>query len=134
MFIYAIINFLILAAIIWLFGRKAIASIFTKRRDALNAELDEMERLEREDDSLPPLPPVELSLKMTAEQDEALRAVEQKKERDLEHIASQTEQDILELRREEMFRQKDETVALLKERITALFQRERISGNIRIRS
>ena len=32
-FIYAIINFLILAALIWLLGRKMIASIFKKRLD-----------------------------------------------------------------------------------------------------
>ena len=40
-FIYALINFLILAALIWLLGRKMIASIFKKRLDKINSELDE---------------------------------------------------------------------------------------------
>ena len=37
-FIYAIINFLILAALIWLLGRKMIASIFKKRLDKINRQ------------------------------------------------------------------------------------------------
>ena len=46
-FIYAIINFLILAALIWLLGRKMIASIFKKRLDKINSELDEAEEIEK---------------------------------------------------------------------------------------
>lgn len=42
-FIYALINFLILAAVVFLAGRKIIARIFTGRRDRLNKELDEAE-------------------------------------------------------------------------------------------
>lgn len=41
--IYAIINFLILAAIVFLFGRKMIVNIFKGRRERLNTRLDEAE-------------------------------------------------------------------------------------------
>ncbi len=44
---YVIINFLILAAIIWLFCRKIIIGIFRNRREAINRGLDEAERLEQ---------------------------------------------------------------------------------------
>lgn len=42
-FIYALINFLILAAVVFFAGRKIIARIFTGRRDRVNRELDEAE-------------------------------------------------------------------------------------------
>lgn len=46
--LYYIINFAILAGIIFLFGRKAIVSIFRTRRERIGAELDEAERVRTE--------------------------------------------------------------------------------------
>ena len=45
-FLYALINFLILAGLLVLFGRKPIAAMFKKRREGINAALDEAERIE----------------------------------------------------------------------------------------
>ena len=55
-FFYAIINFLILAALLWLFGRRAVADIFRTRRERIDAELDEAERIEAEQIVLPEIP------------------------------------------------------------------------------
>ena len=55
-FIYSLINFLILAAILWIFARKLIFSIFTDRAERLNRELDEAERIEAEDYPVPVFP------------------------------------------------------------------------------
>lgn len=60
-FIYALINFLILAALIWLLGRKMIASIFKKRLDKINSELDEAEEIEKTEYVAPILPDVPLA-------------------------------------------------------------------------
>lgn len=51
--LYTIINFLILAGLIFLFARKTIVSLFRKRREKINAELDEAERAEAYSPSLP---------------------------------------------------------------------------------
>ncbi|MBQ8766915.1 MAG: F0F1 ATP synthase subunit alpha [Clostridia bacterium] len=45
--VYAIINFLILIALIVLFGRKMILSIFRTRREKIEAELNEAEEIEK---------------------------------------------------------------------------------------
>ena len=46
--VYALINFLLLLALIWLLGHKTIKRIFTSRRERIDAELDEAEAIERE--------------------------------------------------------------------------------------
>lgn len=51
-FLYAIINFLILAGLIFLFGRKMIVSIFRDRRVRICRELDEAERISCEEISV----------------------------------------------------------------------------------
>ena len=50
-FIETLVNFLLLAGIVWLLGRKMIKKIFKSRRERINAELDEAERLELENGS-----------------------------------------------------------------------------------
>ncbi len=47
-YLYAVINFALLALIIWLVGGKSIKKMFTSRRERINAELDEAEAIERE--------------------------------------------------------------------------------------
>ena len=54
-FVYALINFALLAFIVYYFGGKAIKSIFSKRREKINNELDEAES------ELPPEEPVEFA-------------------------------------------------------------------------
>ena len=46
-FVYALINFLILAALVWLLLGKSVKKIFTSRRERICAELDEAELIER---------------------------------------------------------------------------------------
>ena len=59
-FLYALINVLLLAGIIWIFGRKQIVSIFRSRRERINAALDEAERALPELEIAPePSPPEE---------------------------------------------------------------------------
>ena len=53
-FLYAVINFLILAALIFLFGRKPIGSMMENRRKKIQDELDAAEAAEKD-----PLPPPE---------------------------------------------------------------------------
>ena len=61
-FIYYIINFLILAAIIFFAGRKAIVKIFRTRREKIEAELNSAEaEIVPEKTELTPLPPKEES-------------------------------------------------------------------------
>ena len=47
-FIYTLINFLLLALIIFIVGRKSIVRMFRSRREQINADLDEAENIERE--------------------------------------------------------------------------------------
>ncbi len=71
--LYALINFLILAAIVFFAGRKMIARIFSERRNRINKELDEAERV---DDPVPPVAvdSVEYDEDETARKATALRA------------------------------------------------------------
>ena len=86
-FLYAVINFLILAALIFLFGRKPIGSMMENRRRKIQDELDAAEAAEK--DPLPPpeeagetvpLDPEQLAQpkiqEIRAEAEESLRQVE----------------------------------------------------------
>ena len=55
-FVYSIINFLILAAILVLFGRKAVLAIFRGRRERIGRALDEAEEAQRTTAELPVIP------------------------------------------------------------------------------
>ncbi|MBQ4349807.1 MAG: F0F1 ATP synthase subunit delta, partial [Clostridia bacterium] len=98
-FVYSIINFLILAAILFVFGRKAVLSIFRGRRERIGKALDEAEEAASRTVSLPEIPEafsdiVPESAKVEAE---AIRAAAE-----AEVLASQkrTEDTSLSLRRE----------------------------------
>ncbi|MBQ3126701.1 MAG: F0F1 ATP synthase subunit alpha [Clostridia bacterium] len=79
MFIYQLINFLLLAAIIWLFARKMIIGIFKNRSERISRELDEAEQIEGSDMPLPSLPDAfseELPESVQAEADEIRHAAD----------------------------------------------------------
>ncbi len=65
-FLYALINFLILGAIVYLLLGKSIRKMFSDRRDRINAELDRAEALERSLEA-----PAETALPETAEAEPA---------------------------------------------------------------
>ena len=56
-FIYVLINFLLLVALLLLVARKPVARIFSGRRERLNRELDEADRAMSEQAELPQVPP-----------------------------------------------------------------------------
>lgn len=71
---YVIINFLILAAIIFLFCRKTIVRIFSERRKQINLELDEAESIELMEEPVQPefIAPVEdMQIKSAVEKEKA---------------------------------------------------------------
>ena len=55
-FVYTLVNFLILAAILYFAGRKTVVHIFRSRRERIDRALDEAERIENEQPVLPEIP------------------------------------------------------------------------------
>ena len=96
-FVYAIINLLILAGLIYLFGRKSIVKIFRSRRERIARELDEAEA---------PFTP-ELLPEISAPDDTALQselaAAEDAEKTALAEIEAQYEADAADQRREMLF-------------------------------
>ena len=104
-FVYAIINLLILAGLIYLVGRKSIVKIFRSRRERIAQELDEAEApLTAE-----PLP------EYAAPDDSALRselaAAESEKEKTLADIEAQYAADADDQRREMLFATRGKIIA-----------------------
>ena len=96
-FVYAIINLLILAGLIYLFGRKTIGKIFRSRRERIARELDEAEA-----PFIPePLPEI-AAPDDTALQSE-LAAAEDAEKAALAEIEAQYEADAADQRREMLF-------------------------------
>ena len=99
--LYAVINFLILAVIVVIIGRKSIVKKFEERRNRVNSELDEAESIENyvPDLSLP-------EIKVTSASDIAeptKQEIRQKTDAELLSIAKDGENERLELRREFLF-------------------------------
>ncbi|MBQ8642306.1 MAG: F0F1 ATP synthase subunit alpha [Clostridia bacterium] len=98
-FVYSLINFCILAGILWLFARKMIARIFQNRRDRINQQLDEAERLDSEEPVLPEIPDAfadDLPDTVQAEIDEIRRTASET----ADTMRRQTEETVDSLRRE----------------------------------
>ena len=58
-FVYSIINFLILAAILFFAGRKTVVNLFRSRRERIDRALNEAERIESEQPEIPARLPTE---------------------------------------------------------------------------
>ncbi len=105
-FVYAAVNFLILAAILVLFGRKIALGIFRTRRERLEAELDEAERIEaelaREGNDLPEIPGT-YSDEIPEDAREEAAAIRRRGEEDAEAVRKKTEDTLLGMRREALF-------------------------------
>ncbi|MBO6052893.1 MAG: F0F1 ATP synthase subunit delta, partial [Clostridia bacterium] len=105
-FVYSIVNFLILFAVLWIFARKTVAAIFSSRREKIGRELDEAERIEAElaagGDDLPAIP-ASLPDKAPAEALEEAAAIRRRGEEDAAAIARKTEETVLGMRREALF-------------------------------
>ena len=98
LFIYACINVLLLAAIVFLIGRKTIVNIFRKRRERINRELDELEN--------PPepeaLPELEDDPERRAEAEaaaEAIAKIDAAADEEIKRLEHQTQRQLRDERR-----------------------------------
>ena len=118
-FFYAIINFLILAALLWLFGRRAVADIFRTRRERIDAELDEAERIEAEQVVLPELPQA-FSDKLPETAEAEVAAIRKEAEDAVAAMTEQTEDTVRNARREMLMDTRDRFIDTLIERVREL--------------
>lgn len=125
-FIYAIINFLILAALIWLLGRKMIASIFKKRLDKINSELDEAEEIEKTEYVAPILPDVPLvadeNIGKTARK--KLDSIRLSRDEEIANIEKHCDAEILEMCYDVVSVKRAELIKKVRERIIELLGTE----------
>ena len=118
---YVIINFLILAAILVIFGRKTALSIFKNRYDKLNRELDEAEKiLSSPEPSFEDEEAEETELADDFEVAQAKAAAEGK----LKQIKSFEERECREIHREMIEDARKELFEILKKNTTELFLKE----------
>ncbi len=128
-FIYALINFLILAAIVFLLFGKSVRNSFAARRERINAELDEAERIE----SLPDVQehlPLERPPVPKADPEE-LKALEEETERKRQKLISASEARVTAARKDAMLAAKEQAVKALCERLKAHLAEEPAAPELR---
>ena len=127
--LYAVINFLILAVIVVLIGRKSITKKFEARRKRINEELDEAEKIEN---YVPDVSTPEISVKSAddiARPD--IQEIIKNSELERQNIAKDGENERLELRREFLFDVHNKTVDKIINDAKQLFQKEPYSSMLR---
>lgn len=127
--LYAVINFLILAVIVVLIGRKSIVKKFESRRNRINEELDEAEKIEN---YVPDVSTPEISVKSAddiARPD--IQEIIKNSELERQNIAKDGENERLELRREFLFDVHNKTVDKIINDAKQLFQKEPYSSMLR---
>ena len=127
--LYAVINFLILAVIVVLIGRKSITKKFEARRKRINEELDEAEKIEN---CIPDVSTPEISVKSAddiARPD--IQEIIKNSELERQNIAKDGENERLELRREFLFDVHNKTVDKIINDAKQLFQKEPYSSMLR---
>ena len=110
-FVYSLINFLILAAVILLFGRKTIVSIFRSRRERIGRELDEAQRIENSEPSLPGIP-ASFSDALPESVEAQLRAIRENAEKNAALCDEKTAETKNSLRRDMLADTRDKTKRL----------------------
>lgn len=126
--LYALINFLLLAGLIFLFGRKKIVSIFKDRREKINRELDEAEAAGQND----PAPPVLPTPSLPTGEEECAKILAARREKE-EEIANSGRETRLEMRREMLSAVHCEAVGTLIDRASALLSSEPYRTALRAR-
>ena len=125
---YVIINFIILAVILFLFGRKMVKSIFNTRFEKINRELDEAEEAEKTampvfDEYQP-----EESVECDAEEITLAQATVDEKIAQIEefrnHLCSEIHREMIEDAREEL-------LLIMRENVIKLFSDEKYQKAIR---
>ncbi len=126
---YVIINFLILALILFLFGRKLVVSIFSSRRKRIEQELNEAEEIENSPaPQLLTFSPEDLELGLADDSD----LEEQRKELadKLSQIKDFGERECNELHREMIEKARKELFGLLKKNVAEKFRGEPYKSKI----
>ena len=126
--LYACINFLLLAGLIFLFGRKKITAIFRDRRKEIDRALDEAEKAENYRPAAPVLPAP--SLPTGEEKCARIRAQRLEKEEEISHGAAEAR---LEMRREMLAEVHCEAVGTLIGTAGELFASEDCRAALRTR-
>ena len=130
-FLYALINFLLLAAAIVLVGRKMIMNIFTSRKERINRELDEAEAIQAAEFAMPELQ--EAVNRFAAETQETITALNQVNQTDLLAMEEKSRAQMLEMRREMILRTREHVVAQVLSEITKLMSGEPYVSRMRER-
>ncbi len=125
---YVIINFLILAAILFLLGRKTVISIFKNRYDRLNRELDEAEKILSSPS--PSFDDKEAEEKDCAEDYEVAQA-RAAAEAKISQLKSFEERECREIHREMIEDARRELFEILKKNTAELFSKEPCLSRIR---
>ena len=129
-FIYVLINFLLLVALLLLVARKPVARIFSGRRERLNRELDEADRAMSEQAELPRVPPRGPGELRPAAREELARIAEAG-QAEAGRIAAGYEAGCAELRRELVSQAREELIEKLKQRVVEILSREPGASRLR---
>ena len=129
-FIYVLINFLLLVALLLLVARKPVARIFSGRRERLNRELDEADRAMSEQAELPQVPPRGPGELRPAAREELARIAEAG-QAEAGRIAAGYEAGCAELRRELVSQAREELIEKLKQRVVEILPREPGASRLR---
>lgn len=119
---YVIINFIILVAILVIFGRKTVKSIFGGRFERINKELDEAEEIESSSMPVFENNPQIIPEDNCSEEIEKVRATVQEK---IDSIKSFGEREISEIHREMIEDARNELFSVMKENVIKLFSNEK---------
>jgi len=122
-FLYAVINFLLLAVILFVFARKTVAAIFRTRRERIGRELDETERIEQTEyapPEIPRMPAPQPSPEARAEAEAIRRAAEA----DAAAVARRAEESARGMRREMLLEARDRLLDRVVARAAELARQE----------
>ncbi len=129
-FVYALINVLLLAGLLILFARKPVARMFSRRRERINRELDEADRILQEQVKLPELPPEGAGEPGPAAEEEIHRIAAEAGD-EVARIAARHKNDCMELRRELVSQSREELIEKLKKRVLELLACEPYATRLR---
>lgn len=133
--IYAIINFLILAGLLFLFGRRTVVSIFRGRREKINRELDEIQTISDEKTEIPNVPSVEELIetekKQHADIHSEAEAVLCEAEKEVARINDQAKHEMDDMRRDAVYTLKNEFIDKITEHVVQLMSSEPYVSELR---
>ena len=130
-FVYALINFTILAGLIFLFGRHSISKIFSSRRERISRELDEAEEIAKTEIRPPVIPSVE-ELCVAIVGDSEVATIEQNAALESERIHKQAVSELHSMRREAVDNAKTDFVQKLSARVSELVREEPYLTELRL--